>query len=179
MYYALPENKSNQAAIDADSPFESSSPSTISQNRSGATVGESRLPYSIHSRGLINFQYYKPWELLPKEEERVKSQIEQAEQDVERETEEFDNDNPSRGAGVLYEERSQAEERNQTDPSKTVGFNTNQVAKRGSEDPIITDSDAPVEPMEIEQTGATAESSKDHHDDGGEVVEGDEDTVIY
>lgn len=60
-----------------------------------------------------------------------------------------------------------------------MGPNTNQEAKRDIEEPTTTNPKAAAESVITEPITPLPEASKDHNDDGGEVVEGDEDTVIY
>ncbi len=129
-----------------------------------------------------NLQYYKPWELLPSEEDKIKIQITQAEQDVERETEQFDIGNPQDGAdaakGTSNESQRVEEGKPQPDPLQTVGPATDKAANPDSEELSITNEDDPAE-SDIRKTVEPPDAPKDHNDDGGEVVEGDEDTVIY
>jgi len=119
---------------------------------------------------------------LPSEEDKIKSQITQAEQDVERENEQFDIDNPQDGAdaakGISTEPPRVEESKPQPDPLQTVGPDTDKGAKPESEEPSITNADDPAE-SNIRKAVEPPDAPKDHNDDGGEVVEGEEDTVIY
>lgn len=119
---------------------------------------------------------------MPSEEDKIKSQITQAEQDVEREVEQFDIGNPPDGphaASGTSNERPRVEEsKPQPEPLETVGPDTDEGAKPDNEEPSITNADDAVEPI-ISKAVEPPDAPKDHNDDGGEVVEGEEDTVIY
>lgn len=119
---------------------------------------------------------------MPSEEERLKSQITQAEQDVERETEKFDIENPQDGAdaakGTSNERPRIEESKPQPDPLQTVGPDTDRAANPDNEELSITNADAHAE-SDVGKAVEPPEAPKDHNDDGGEVVEGEEDTVIY
>ena len=64
----------------------------------------------------------------------------------------------------------------------TVGATTNKEQPSSleeSEDTNMKDAGASEEPSEKEKPAETSEGVKDHGDNGEEVVEGEEDTVIY
>lgn len=119
---------------------------------------------------------------MPSEEDKIKSQITEAEQDVERETEQFDIENPQDGAhaarGTNNERPRVEDSKPQPDPLRTVGPDTDKEAKPDSEEPSITNADDAAE-SNIRKAVEPTDAPKDHNDDGGEVVEGEEDTVIY
>jgi len=118
---------------------------------------------------------------LPSEEDKIKSQITQAEQDVERENEQFDIDNPQDGADAargISNGPPRVESKPQPDLLQTVGPDTDKGAKAEREELSITNADDPAE-SNIRKAVEPPDVPKDHNDDGGEVVEGEEDTVIY
>ena len=82
-------------------------------------------------------------------------------------------------SGTSDEQPRVKENKPQPDPSETVGPITDKEEKPDSEEPSITNTDEPAEPVTSEKAMEPSEASKDHNDDGGEVVEGEEDTVIY
>ena len=135
-------------------------------------------------------QYYKPWELIPSEEERIKAQVEETEAIIEKEREQWEAENPTDEQQVPPDSDSKTEppETKETTNGQTdtVGDSTNNEEgeppgpKSEEEDTNMNGTASPgderktAEPAEAEP----AEAAKDH-DDGGEVVEGEEDTVIY
>ena len=137
---------------------------------------------------IISAQYYKPWELLPSEEERIKAQIEETEAIIEKEREQWEAENPADEQQVPPDSDSKAEPPETKDTANgqtdTVGDSTNIEGQppgpKAEEDTNMNGTTSPggeqkvTEPVEAEP----AEAPKDH-DDGGEVVEGEEDTVIY
>ncbi|KAI4133272.1 MAG: hypothetical protein LQ338_000330 [Usnochroma carphineum] len=132
--------------------------------------------------------YYKPWELLPSEDTRIKSQIEAAEAIIQQETEKLE-------AGLAEQTReTQADQKAPTPEAKndrepeyedakgTVGSETNVPPEAGGRaNGGSTDNKLEPSPKEHEQVSRQQqENAKDHDDDGGEVVEADgEDMVIY
>ena len=138
---------------------------------------------------MMSAQYYKPWELLPSEEERIKAQVEETEAIIEKEREQWEAENPADEQQVPPDSDSKTEppETKETTNGQTdtVGDTTNNeegeppgpkvegdTNMNGTASP--GDERKTTEPAEAEPT----EAAKDH-DDGGEVVEGEEDTVIY
>lgn len=126
-------------------------------------------------------QYYKPWELLPGDEEKLKAQIEEAEGQVRVETEQWDEEHPIADSEFHSntEPKVPVPEDQEKENSDTVGSITNgenlPIPKQ-SED---TNMNGTAVPDNEQQPSQPPESSKDQGDDGGEVVEGEEDTVIY
>lgn len=123
-------------------------------------------------------QYYKPWEPLPEEVDRIKQQISEVEALIKRELDEFDKshpEEPSKEAPTLEEEKID------TSSKETVG-------EPHTESPPISNVDVePVKPIEPTnphvQTPQPDQSATGEHSSGehnGEVlVEAEEDTVIY
>ncbi|MCJ1277323.1 hypothetical protein MMC21_005135 [Puttea exsequens] len=131
--------------------------------------------------------YYKPWEMLPSQEERIKTQIVEAEAAIEKESETWDFDHPAEKkeepavAGAKNEETSEPANTN----GDTVGPFTDKdkafSPQTTVEDTNMGDHDAcaPETIETIMKPNEPPEGSKDHHDEGDDVVEGEEDTVIY
>ena len=137
--------------------------------------------------------------MLPGDEDKIKSQIEEAEQTIERESAQFDIhevDMEQLPPAELDGEKSLKEDAKVqeasklvVDPSETVGPGTDREENHEIEEVSTTNTHKPLEQslrveedpeqMEFEKAVEPPEASKDQHDDGGEVVEGEEDTVIY
>ncbi|KAL8725937.1 MAG: hypothetical protein Q9181_006236, partial [Wetmoreana brouardii] len=127
--------------------------------------------------------YYKPWELLPSEESKIKSQIEAVEATIQQETARFD----SESAHAATESKSVSKppltepksgpEQGTDHATETVGSESNipqeaAVSANGG----ATDKKADPVPPEPEAASAKPqEILKDQEDDGGEMVEADED----
>lgn len=135
----------------------------------------------------MDLQYYKPWELLPSEDVRIKSQIEAAEDTIQRATAQFDSETTEATTGSQPVATAPSAE-SKLDPEQgtegameTVGSESNipqeadSLGKGGDTDKQADPSPSEPEPASTEQQ----DSSKDHEDDGGEMVEADEDMVIY
>ena len=120
---------------------------------------------------LIISQYYKPWELLPQDEDRIKTQIAEAEAIIEREIDEFYRHHPKEtGAESRQEPLAEGENTNGT-PKETVG-------KPHFESPSV--SSAPVDTTNSPaQDHVIAEKQPLEEHNGEVVVEAEEDTVIY
>ncbi|KAH7419561.1 pinin/SDK/memA/ protein conserved region-domain-containing protein [Cadophora sp. MPI-SDFR-AT-0126] len=111
--------------------------------------------------------YYKPWELLPRDEERIKTQIKEAEATIERETSQFDLRHPNRPG------RKEKEERSNSTSKETVG-------EPQAESPSVSKvDDTTNSPVQIHQSEQKAEKQAQEEHNGEVVVENDEDTVIY
>lgn len=130
----------------------------------------------------IGAQYYRPWEFLPGDEERIQKQIEEAERTVEREAAEFEAENPglSDDAAVNAQKKTVEKPDDAAASSPMVGLanalkEPSTCTTNGDTNPKINPtSDLPartIEPPDV---------SKDNGNDAGEIlVEGEEDTVIY
>lgn len=124
---------------------------------------------------LTVLQYYKPWELLPREEERIKTQIAEAEAIIEREAEDFYRRHPREsGEGSRPEPPAEGGDTNGTS-KETVG-------EPRLESPSV--SNAPddttnlsAQTTQSDQVMVEKPSLEEHN--GEVVVEADEDTVIY
>lgn len=150
-----------------------------------------------------SLQYYKPWQLRPGDERVIREQIEDAEATVAREVAEFEaryppeafvrediepaqpapkegqveeNKEPERPQQQVSEpEQPSAPEKEAVSTEPQEAANTENVHPEQDQSSKPTTTDAPTNgtsPAEQEQADV-------HHDDGGEVVEDNEDTVIY
>ena len=133
-------------------------------------------------------QYYKPWELLPGDEEKIKAQVSEAEETIDRESTQWDEDHPSADPELAPPDRAEEqpeskEPHDDNDQKDTVG-STDADQEHPSAPPVNAEDtnmeDAAITNGERKHTEPPPEeASKDHGDDGGEVVVGEEDTVIY
>ncbi len=116
-------------------------------------------------------QYYKPWELLPRDEERIKTQIKEAEATIKRETAEFDLRNPNRPGKEEPSKEEIAYSMSKEVPGEPL-----------TESPSIskvddTTNNFPAREPPAEKTKAEKQAQEEHNSEV--VVENDEDTVIY
>ena len=120
--------------------------------------------------------------MLPSDEEKIASQLKEAEAIIENETASFQADEPTEETGTTAVKvvDSAPEAPNGGEGPETVGPVANQAELV---DPLTSphaNSKSPSAVNMIETTTNSHDTSKDHADDGGEVVlEADEDTVIY
>lgn len=111
--------------------------------------------------------YYKPWEILPSEADRIKEQIAEAEAFIEREVTEFEKRYPKIDA---------ISERENTNTSKeTVG--EPQAEPTSVSNVSIDTTNPPVQEPRSERV--TTERTTPEENNGEVVVEAEEDTVIY
>ncbi|KAK4690653.1 hypothetical protein P7C71_g6184, partial [Lecanoromycetidae sp. Uapishka_2] len=127
--------------------------------------------------------YYKPWELLPSQEARITSQVAEAEATIERENKQWDAEYANPEQKEISDEEKKPPEPSEAAETNghedTVGSPADREkpsSPKADEDTNMNDTTPPDVPG---KTTEPPEGSKDHGDDGGEVVEGDEDTVIY
>ena len=117
-------------------------------------------------------QYYKPWELLPGDEARINDQVRETEELVSQELSQYDIDHPT----SPKDHKSGPDQEVNQEPKESV--NTDLI-EDGKEKSNGTNSNN-IEMLDASpKTSERPEAAKDTGDDGGEVVEGDEDTVIY
>ncbi|KAL3419161.1 nuclear protein [Phlyctema vagabunda] len=112
--------------------------------------------------------YYKPWELLPGDEERINSQIADAKAIAEREVADFRARHPPPATTT-----------GEADDTATI---TNSTSKETVGEPLAETPSAPdVKDTTNIQAPASAEADKELSDihNGEVVVEAEEDTVIY
>ncbi|KAL9001568.1 MAG: hypothetical protein Q9169_000143 [Polycauliona sp. 2 TL-2023] len=130
---------------------------------------------------------YKPWELLPSEDARIKSQVEEAEGIIQRETAQCDpeialesTESQATAVSPNLESRIENEQPVET-VEETVGPKTNGPEElNGNANGETADKNANASTLEPLQVPADQqESLKNTDDDGGEMVEADEDMVIY
>lgn len=129
-------------------------------------------------------QYYKPWEQLPGDDAKIKSQVMEAERMVEHELAQFEGANAgSDHENELPLDTNQALLSRANDvagSSETVGLAN--VLPESSTSTAIGDTnpEIPSIPDVPARAVEPPDALKDHGDNGGEIVlEGEEDTVIY
>ncbi|KAL8948506.1 MAG: hypothetical protein Q9222_005309 [Ikaeria aurantiellina] len=130
--------------------------------------------------------YYKPWELLPSEEDKIKSQVDTTEDIIQQELEQFD----SESAREITESQQAAEapppeptvepEKATENANETVGPETNapQPANGPTDDGVPDTKSVASSPAPKPDAMDQQENTKDHEDDGGEMMEADEDMII-
>ncbi|KAL9021179.1 MAG: hypothetical protein Q9185_001580 [Variospora sp. 1 TL-2023] len=131
--------------------------------------------------------YYMPWELLPSEDAKIKSQIEVAEATIQRETEDLDAGIPGAamhtpGDRELPSPESKVDRKLESeDAMDTVGPDANmtQEANGLTNDDFTDKKPEPTRPDTEQVSTNQHESVKGNDDDGDEMVEADEDMVIY
>ena len=120
-------------------------------------------------------QYYKPWELLPRDEEHIKTQIAEAEAIIEREVDEFNKRH-------LKEAAEEVREGPPAEGGNTNGTSKETVGEPRLESPSV--SNAPGDTTNLlaqaSQSDRNMEEKRSLEEHNGEVVvEAEEDTVIY
>ncbi|KAH8801504.1 pinin/SDK/memA/ protein conserved region-domain-containing protein [Xylogone sp. PMI_703] len=111
--------------------------------------------------------YYKPWELQPEEEDRIKTQIAEAEAIIEREVEEFNLKHPKDDATAEGETNGRSKE--------PVG----EPHKESPSVPIAVDTTNPKPSQEVPSQPSKTEKESVEENNGEVVEEAEEDTVIY
>lgn len=131
-------------------------------------------------------QYYKPWELLPGDEDKIKSQVQEAEEKIEREAAEWDAENAAKNdepPPTANEHSPGPKEENVGDMVGSAVHEEQPSSPKPSEDTnmnVVVAAIAATATSDAQsKTNEPPEAAKDQGDDGGEVVEGEEDTVIY
>ena len=147
---------------------------------------------------LTSSQYYKPWKLSPSQEERIRTQVDEAEMSVRKErrdSEGYHQDEAklhegSDEPGKEQQDRSHVTDASAEAPDTTMTDAEDDRTKPGDEAPRADDADH-SNPQAATATNCGPENLPVHSDerhgsadsgdsDGGEVVlEADEDTVIY
>ena len=133
---------------------------------------------------LTFLKYYKPWELLPGDEAIIKRQIKEAEDIIQKETSQFEAENPPETEETVSAPNGELPETGDPplDSSETVG-SAIKIEEPPSSEMHDDTNPVPKSPDMSNNTQKAVESSealKDHGDDAGEIVlEGEEDTVIY
>ncbi|KAL8672077.1 MAG: hypothetical protein Q9168_003437 [Polycauliona sp. 1 TL-2023] len=130
---------------------------------------------------------YKPWELLSSEDARIKTQIEEAEGIIQREIAHFDpetakesTESQATAKSPVVESTTEIEQPVDT-VEETVGPETNGPEElNGNANGETADKIANVSTPEPQEVPADQQDNLKHNDDdGGEMVEADEDMVIY
>ena len=122
---------------------------------------------------------------MPGDEEKIKAQVTEAEESIEREAKQWDMDEEAtKGEAPSRSDNKGPAEAKEDDAGtvETVGAATNEgqpSSPKISEDTNMTDTAGLMESGEEERPAEPSEAVKDHGDNGEEVVEGEEDTVIY
>ncbi|KAL9131105.1 MAG: hypothetical protein Q9217_000867 [Psora testacea] len=121
--------------------------------------------------------YYKPWELLPGDEEKIRDQVKEAETIIDRESIQYGDDHPDSPKNPLVEARRvvDRESKEATDGHQKMDGKDTDATKPA--EPKINDTlsnDAVM--SDGQERPPQSEAAKDTGDDGGEVVEGEEDT---
>ena len=141
-------------------------------------------------------QYYKPWELRESEEDTIKLQIAEAEAVIEKERqaakakeESLDESKPNDTESKDTEMREGPNEEPINMQEEKVGSNTNRIQSTRKDDEGSREREKDNVPAEEPVADPAAagenltekipEDAKDQGDDQGDLVEGDEDAVIY
>ena len=123
-----------------------------------------------------------PWELLPGDEARIESQVEEAEAIVGKETSTF-GEPPTEVATTnvaIFDDVTERSNLDADDCLETMGLESSKKRPNDAAKLVTTAEQHALASCSRNQARRSSESSKDLADDGGEVmVEGDEDTVIY
>ena len=145
---------------------------------------------------LTQTKHYKPWEFRDSEKEKIKSQMAEVEAIVEKDRqnatskEELSSENPRNITDIKDTEMEEASVEENREPIEgKVGSDTNsskstkkvdegfgEVEKHGAPTGESENIAANINEKASERT---SEETKDHGDDQGDLVEGDEDAVIY
>ncbi|KAL4780161.1 pinin/SDK/memA/ protein conserved region-domain-containing protein [Aspergillus varians] len=135
--------------------------------------------------------YYKPWQVRAKEEELIRDQIQEAEATIAREVGEFDACNAQEEVQPEIEKQAQPEEAPEQPESDKDAQGVQGNQSGAQQDTVATENnhdkgpeEAKPESPSIPSNAVPASSSQEDvhrgaEDDGGEVVEDNEDTVIY
>lgn len=129
-----------------------------------------------------------PWELLPSEEAKIKAQVQATESTIQQETEMFGSETAEEVAEVAD---NQADHQTPS-PEKEID---RKPEAEGIKETVGSEANLPQEANRLANSGSTdkklepsflapaqqvsTEIVKDNDDDGGEMVEADEDMVIY
>lgn len=154
--------------IDANTALQYVSHGQFSTDQSRAETG--RLQSSPIQSELMVAQFYKPWQLVPQQEERIKNQIAEAESLIEREVTEFQTRQPK--------EKSQGK----TETEDTNGASKETVGEPATESPSVPSLalvDTTNLPVQAPQSESKTEKLALEEHNGEVVVENEEDTVIY
>lgn len=129
-------------------------------------------------RWLTEFQFYKPWKLTADEEDTIKTQVKDAEAKIETESAQWEADNPPLVEASEGVENAKSVEREEKTEVEVVGENTNEEDRPVQEIASATNGHDPHTTDERKKT-AVSEAANHQGTEGEEMVEGEEDTVIY
>ena len=144
----------------------------------------SRIVELVLWHKLIKAKFYKPWDLLPDQKAKIESQIAEAEDEVEREATQSNDEGPQEGTALKLEHKDDLKPKDEEmesrpSPGDTVGSSTDKPEDLHGGKNDFANTDPPGLKAEPEPASETSEALKDQNDDGSEVMEGVEDTVIY
>ncbi|KAF7117986.1 hypothetical protein CNMCM5793_007355 [Aspergillus hiratsukae] len=135
--------------------------------------------------------YYKPWQLRPEDEDLIRRQIEEAEATISRERAEFEARHPPQEETESKEEKeiqagnhqeSPLPDADVQEPKDTAQESSDKGKAETSQDQNVEAAQPETAPVNDVPVSVNQNDSDDHRaadDDGGEVVEDNEDTVIY
>jgi sRNA-binding protein len=134
-------------------------------------------------------KYYKPWQLRPEDEDLIRRQIEEAEATISRERAEFEARHPPQEESESKEEmetqagnqqeapQPDADVQEPKDTTEESSDKANAETNQGQNIEAAVPETVNDVPASVNHTGSDDHRAAD--DDGGEVVEDNEDTVIY
>ena len=130
-------------------------------------------------------QYYKPWDLLPRQEQKIKQQIADIEETISKE---IPNINPNRGTEVPDAANPEENGKSGEEETNTVGTNSQDQTDTATSAKADVDTNANEAATATATTEAASDVAAAEHEVGedrmdenenDEVVEGGEDAVIY
>lgn len=171
---------------------------TFSQDQDRAITGRAPSPWDrrhCNCDALTNGQYYRPWDLRPDEDERIKQQVEETERLVEKELADTTPADVADAGPAEVVPHSPKPSRTSAEPAKPDDDDVDATVEDKGKPPELVgeaanEQDAIPEPRvtnevpSVEQSPPTESKKKvedkPHDDHGGEeLVEGQEDDVIY
>ncbi|KAG8531491.1 uncharacterized protein KY384_003120 [Bacidia gigantensis] len=130
--------------------------------------------------------YYKPWELLPDEEAKIKAQIKNVEETIGDEDRRLVADHPPSAIAQRDTQDGEAQEPNEDtvedtveDDAKDDGKEVDTDISKHSEPFSTNEDDIAMHDSQQQHLEDQAETAKDTAEDGGEMVEGEEDTKVH
>ena len=126
-------------------------------------------------------QYYKPWELLPADETKIKDQVKETEALIDQEISQYDIDHLASPKDHKLRPHQEVKQESKEGVNANLISDGKETDTHSSDDHKVDGADSDDVTMlgASPQASERPEPAKDTGDDGGEVVEGDEDTVIY
>jgi hypothetical protein len=117
-------------------------------------------------------QYYKPWELLPEQEDCIKQQVADTAAQIEHERRAFYNEHPH----LRPKDEPSTENRDDTADSQLVGNTNNEPSLTSTDNANTTNYPSVTTSSPSKERSASAQHDEQH---GDILVENDEDAVIY